>query len=121
MTAVRPGISDKRKAFFQLHQSGCFVIPNPWDVGSARFLQSAGFKEKGAEGVALEREIQSLLRQSDTRLIGPNCLGLMNPWSGLNATFAQDIARPIQQRLYCPLRVRLQRCEKALDIASISL
>jgi 2-methylisocitrate lyase-like PEP mutase family enzyme len=44
MTAVRPGISDKRKAFFQLHQSGCFVIPNPWDVGSACFLQSAGFK-----------------------------------------------------------------------------
>ncbi|HYL86522.1 MAG TPA: bifunctional acetate--CoA ligase family protein/GNAT family N-acetyltransferase [Candidatus Angelobacter sp.] len=55
---------------------------------------SAGFKEKGAEGVALEREIQSILRGSDTRLIGPNCLGLMNPWSGLNATFAQDIVRP---------------------------
>ncbi len=44
MTAVRPGVSDKRKTFFQLHQSGCFVIPNPWDVGSARFLQSLGFK-----------------------------------------------------------------------------
>jgi acetyltransferase len=54
---------------------------------------SAGFKEKGAEGVALEREIQSILYGSDTRLIGPNCLGLMNPWSGLNATFAQDIVR----------------------------
>ncbi len=55
---------------------------------------SAGFKEKGAEGVALEQEIQSQLRKSPTRLIGPNCLGLMNPWLGLNATFAQDIARP---------------------------
>jgi acetyltransferase len=55
---------------------------------------SAGFKEKGAEGVALEKEIQAQLRKSSTRLIGPNCLGIMNPWLGLNATFAQDIARP---------------------------
>src|SRR5271157_2709752 len=55
---------------------------------------SAGFKEKGAEGVALEQEIQSQLRNCSTRLIGPNCLGIMNPWLGLNATFAQDIARP---------------------------
>jgi acetyltransferase len=55
---------------------------------------SAGFKEKGAEGVALEQQIQSELRQSTMRLIGPNCLGLMNPWSGLNATFAHDVARP---------------------------
>ncbi|HVG05321.1 MAG TPA: isocitrate lyase/phosphoenolpyruvate mutase family protein, partial [Burkholderiaceae bacterium] len=37
-------ISDKRRAFKQLHESGCFVIPNPWDVGSALFLQSLGFK-----------------------------------------------------------------------------
>src|SRR5205814_6062871 len=28
----------------RLHESGCFVIPNPWDVGSARFLESIGFK-----------------------------------------------------------------------------
>ena len=55
---------------------------------------SAGFKEKGAEGVALEQEIQAQLRKSETRLIGPNCLGIMNPWLGLNATFAHDIARP---------------------------
>ncbi|HKV24750.1 MAG TPA: bifunctional acetate--CoA ligase family protein/GNAT family N-acetyltransferase [Candidatus Acidoferrum sp.] len=55
---------------------------------------SAGFKEMGAEGVALEREIQSILRKGSTRLIGPNCLGIMNPWLGLNATFSHDIARP---------------------------
>jgi len=34
----------KRRAFRQLHESGCFVIPNPWDAGSARFLQGLGFK-----------------------------------------------------------------------------
>lgn len=44
MTASRPSISDKRKTFHALHQSGCFAIPNPWDVGSARFLQGLGFK-----------------------------------------------------------------------------
>jgi acetyltransferase len=54
---------------------------------------SAGFKEKGPEGAALERQIQLELSRGTMRLIGPNCLGLMNPWIGLNATFAQDIAR----------------------------
>ncbi|MGB9464324.1 MAG: bifunctional acetate--CoA ligase family protein/GNAT family N-acetyltransferase, partial [Candidatus Acidiferrum sp.] len=55
---------------------------------------SAGFKEKGPEGAELERQIHSELSQGATRLIGPNCLGLMNPWLGLNATFAHDIVRP---------------------------
>ena len=44
MADTRPSIAEKRRAFQQLHQAGCFVIPNPWDVGSARFLQSLGFK-----------------------------------------------------------------------------
>ncbi len=44
MTATRPTIADKRRAFHQLHATGCFVIPNPWDVGSALYLQHAGFK-----------------------------------------------------------------------------
>jgi 2-methylisocitrate lyase-like PEP mutase family enzyme len=42
--SVRPSIADKRRAFHRLHHSGCFVIPNPWDVGSARYLQGLGFK-----------------------------------------------------------------------------
>jgi 2-methylisocitrate lyase-like PEP mutase family enzyme len=36
--------ADKRRAFRALHQSGCFVIPNPWNVGSARYMQGLGFK-----------------------------------------------------------------------------
>ena len=44
MPDMRPIIAAKRHAFHELHKSGCFVIPNPWDVGSARFLQSLGFK-----------------------------------------------------------------------------
>ena len=41
---MRPNITDKRRAFAALHTSGCFVIPNPWDAGSARYLQSLGFQ-----------------------------------------------------------------------------
>jgi 2-methylisocitrate lyase-like PEP mutase family enzyme len=37
-------IAARRRAFRQMHVSGCFVIPNPWDVGSARYLQGLGFK-----------------------------------------------------------------------------
>jgi 2-methylisocitrate lyase-like PEP mutase family enzyme len=37
-------IADKRQTFRRLHESGCFVIPNPWNVGSARYLQGLGFK-----------------------------------------------------------------------------
>jgi 2-methylisocitrate lyase-like PEP mutase family enzyme len=44
MVHTRPSIVDKRRSFAQLHQSGCFAIPNPWDPGSARYLQSLGFK-----------------------------------------------------------------------------
>src|SRR5579863_4302293 len=56
-------------------------------VGSAVVI-SAGFKERGAEGAELERQIQEQLRRGSMRLIGPNCLGIMNPLVGLNATFS---------------------------------
>ena len=39
-----PSAADKRAQFRKLHEDGCFVIPNPWDVGSARLLQGLGFK-----------------------------------------------------------------------------
>jgi 2-methylisocitrate lyase-like PEP mutase family enzyme len=41
---ANPSTDDKRDAFRQLHAAGCFVIPNPWNVGTARYLQSLGFK-----------------------------------------------------------------------------
>ena len=42
--STRPSIADKRRTFRQLHEAGCFAIPNPWDIGSACFLQGLGFK-----------------------------------------------------------------------------
>lgn len=55
---------------------------------------SAGFKELGAPGIELERQILEQAKRSSMRIIGPNCLGVMNPISGLNATFGGVMARP---------------------------
>jgi acetyltransferase len=55
---------------------------------------SAGFKEIGPEGAALEHQVLEEARAAGIRVIGPNCLGVMSPLSGLNATFATTIARP---------------------------
>lgn len=55
---------------------------------------SAGFREIGPDGVALEDEIRQALHNSAMRVIGPNCLGVMSPRTGLNATFAGVMAQP---------------------------
>ena len=44
MASSRPSTADKRHTFHKLHEAGCFVIPNPWNVGTARYLQGLGFK-----------------------------------------------------------------------------
>jgi acetyltransferase len=54
---------------------------------------SAGFKERGVTGIALEQEIKEQLRKSSMRLIGPNCLGVMNPLIGMNTTFAKALPK----------------------------
>ncbi|MGA2920927.1 MAG: bifunctional acetate--CoA ligase family protein/GNAT family N-acetyltransferase [Candidatus Sulfotelmatobacter sp.] len=67
------------------------VIAECIEAGAkAAVVISAGFKERGAEGAALEQQIRDQLKRSSLRLIGPNCLGIMNPTIGLNATFAKD-------------------------------
>ena len=55
-------------------------------------IVSAGFREVGEEGAALEHEINERARQHDLRIVGPNCLGVMRPPNGLNATFAGSMA-----------------------------
>src|SRR5579859_3269343 len=55
---------------------------------------SAGFKETGAEGAEMEQQILERARRGKLRIIGPNCLGVMSPLNGLNATFAGVMARP---------------------------
>jgi len=41
---ANPSTAEKRAAFRRLHESGCFVIPNPWNAGTARYLEGLGFK-----------------------------------------------------------------------------
>jgi acetyl coenzyme A synthetase (ADP forming)-like protein len=55
---------------------------------------SAGFREIGPAGAALEEEVLAAARKGGIRLLGPNSLGLMSPITGLNATFARNMARP---------------------------
>ncbi|WP_373480712.1 GNAT family N-acetyltransferase [Geminocystis sp.] len=54
---------------------------------------SAGFKEIGADGIALEQEILKEAKKGNLRIIGPNCLGLICPPTGLNASFASTSAK----------------------------
>jgi len=58
----------------------------------AAIVISAGFKEVGPEGAALERQVVEEARRARLRVIGPNCLGVMSPITGLNATFARSMA-----------------------------
>jgi acetyltransferase len=60
----------------------------------AAIIISAGFKEVGERGAELERQVLEQARRGRLRIVGPNCLGLMSPFTGLNATFAHDMARP---------------------------
>jgi acetyltransferase len=60
----------------------------------AAIVISAGFRESGEEGAALEAQVRAEARRHDMRIIGPNCLGVMSPLTGLNATFASTMARP---------------------------
>ena len=57
-------------------------------------IVSAGFKEIGPDGLKLEEQILENARRGSLRIIGPNCLGVMSPLTGLNATFAVGMARP---------------------------
>jgi acetyltransferase len=57
-------------------------------------IVSAGFRETGAAGAELERQILEEARRGKLRIVGPNCLGVMSPRTGLNATFASTTARP---------------------------
>jgi acetyltransferase len=71
------------------------VIRECADAGvKSAIIISAGFKEIGASGVELEQQILAEAQRGKMRIIGPNCLGVMSPLSGLNASFGEGIAKP---------------------------
>jgi acetyltransferase len=61
---------------------------------SGAIIISAGFRETGAAGVELEQRVLDQARRGNVRLLGPNCLGIMRPHSGLNAALASAMAQP---------------------------
>ena len=82
------------------------LIRESVDIGiPAAIVISAGFKEFGEHGKELEREISQII-QGKMRVIGPNCLGVMSPRSGLNATFAT----PWRGRATSASSARAARC-----------
>jgi len=75
------------------------TIPGILDDCGARGIRhavvlSAGFREVGAAGAALEEQVLLTAKRHGIRFIGPNCLGIQRPAIGLNATFAQGTALP---------------------------
>lgn len=60
----------------------------------AAVILTAGFAEMGRKGERLQQELTETARRYDMRIVGPNCLGVMRPDIGLNATFSRNNARP---------------------------
>ena len=65
----------------------------------AVIIISAGFGEQGVDGKALEQTVLEISRRYQMRILGPNCLGLIHPSLGMNATFSKNSARPGQLAL----------------------
>ena len=71
------------------------IIRQCAEVGvKAAIVISAGFKELGPEGAALEQQVVEEGRRGGLRIVGPNCLGIMCPPTGLNAAFGPALTRP---------------------------
>ncbi len=81
IAAPAPAVPGLIRECAEAHVKGAIII-------------SAGFKETGAAGAALEHEVLKEARRGGLRVIGPNCLGVMRPPAGFNATFAAGLARP---------------------------
>jgi len=71
------------------------IVKECADVGvRGAIIISAGFKEIGASGAALEQQVLVEARRGNMRIVGPNCLGVMSPGAKFNATFAAGMALP---------------------------
>ncbi len=71
------------------------TVQDSIDAGAGSIVViTAGFKETGKDGAQLEREIADLCRKHKTRLLGPNCLGLINTHNSMNASFARQMPEP---------------------------
>jgi 2-methylisocitrate lyase-like PEP mutase family enzyme len=89
--------ADKRATFRKMHESGCFVLPNPWDVGSARALQHLGFKALASTSAGFAWSIG----KADNRVTVEDVLAHLNALCGavdlpVNADFEGGFANEPQ-------------------------
>lgn len=75
-----------------------FVVPTLREMAAkgvkAAVVITAGFGETGEEGKKLQQEMVDIAREHDITLVGPNCLGILNPWHKFNATFGRPADTP---------------------------
>jgi 2-methylisocitrate lyase-like PEP mutase family enzyme len=108
MASARPSTADKRKTFRKLHESGCFVIPNPWNIGSARYLQGLGFQalattssghahsEGYADGAQSIEEVLAHYRELAAATDVPLNADFENGYAHDPADVAKNVARCIE-------------------------
>jgi 2-methylisocitrate lyase-like PEP mutase family enzyme len=88
-----PAFAARRAAFRTLHESGCFIIPNPWDIGSATRLQAMGFKALASSSSAAGKA----LGKNDYQITLDECLAHLTMLVGatklpVNADFENGFA-----------------------------
>lgn len=62
-------------------------------VGSC-IIVSSGFAESGEQGKKLQEEVAEIFKKNSIALVGPNCLGVLNPWANFNGSFSPDTPKP---------------------------
>ncbi|MCK5332327.1 acetate--CoA ligase family protein [Candidatus Parcubacteria bacterium] len=71
-----------------------FVLTECGEIGIKNIIIiSAGFKEIGKEGIALENEMKEIAKKYEMNILGPNCLGILDSTSNLNASFAEGMVQ----------------------------
>src|SRR2546422_10598556 len=98
----------RRAAFRKLHESGCFVIPNPWDPGSARYLRHLGFKALAttSSGFAFSRGLPDLDSATSLESVLAHIADIVAAVDlPINADFKSGYARRAED-----VAVNVQRC-----------
>ena len=104
MSTLQPSVSDRRRSFHELHRRGCFVIPTPWDAGSARFLEALGFKalattssgfawSRGRADGALSRDV---ILEHLAELVSATHVPVNADYQAGFATDARDVAESVR-------------------------
>ncbi len=91
-------ISDRRRPFRALHETGCFVVPNPWDLGSARYLQQLGFPAPATTSAGFA--FSQGLPDSEAALARDRNLGyIADLGAGADVLFAPGLHDPAEIRV----------------------